>query len=71
MLRHVGRHLVAFADPAMNSKTLLPYLLLLPATLFLLVFFAYPFVQVAVQAFETPTGLGAGNFQTMLRNFRF
>jgi multiple sugar transport system permease protein len=55
----------------MNSKTLLPYLLLLPATLFLLVFFAYPFVQVALQAFETPTGLGAGNFQTMLRNFRF
>jgi multiple sugar transport system permease protein len=55
----------------MNSKTLLPYLLLLPATLFLLVFFAYPFVQVALQAFQTPTGLGAGNFQTVLRNFRF
>jgi multiple sugar transport system permease protein len=55
----------------MNSKTLLPYLLLLPATLFLLVFFAYPFVQVAFQAFETPAGLGAGNSQTMLRNFRF
>jgi multiple sugar transport system permease protein len=55
----------------MNSKTLLPYLLLLPATLFLLVFFAYPFVQVALQAFETPTGLGVGNFQTILRNFRF
>lgn len=55
----------------MNSKTLLPYLLLLPATLFLLVFFAYPFVQVAFQAFETPAGLGVGNFQAMLRNFRF
>jgi multiple sugar transport system permease protein len=55
----------------MNSKTLLPYLLLLPATLFLLVFFAYPFVQVALQAFETPAGLGTENFQTMLRNFRF
>jgi multiple sugar transport system permease protein len=54
----------------MNSKTL-PYLLLLPATFFLLVFFVYPFVQVALEAFETPSGLGAGNFQTMLGNFRF
>ena len=40
----------------MNSKAL-PYLLLLPATLFLLVFFVYPFVQIAVLAFSGPEGL--------------
>jgi len=49
----------------------LPYLLLLPATLFLLVFFVYPFVQVAVQAFAGPSGLTFDHFQTMARNFRF
>ena len=56
----------------MNNRTL-PYLLLLPATLFLLVFFVYPFVQVAVQAFTLPGGGGftTQNVQTMLRNFRF
>jgi multiple sugar transport system permease protein len=54
----------------MNQKTL-PYLLLLPATLFLLVFFVYPFVQVAVQAFAGPSGLTFDHFQTMARNFRF
>ena len=54
----------------MNQKTL-PYLLLLPATLFLLVFFVYPFVQVAVQAFAGPSGLTFDHFQTMVRNFRF
>ena len=54
----------------MNQQTL-PYLLLLPATLFLLVFFVYPFVQVAVQAFAGPSGLTFDHFQTMARNFRF
>ena len=54
----------------MNQKTL-PYLLLLPATLFLLIFFVYPFVQVAVQAFAGPSGLTFDHFQTMARNFRF
>ena len=53
----------------MNQKTL-PYLLLLPATLFLLIFFVYPFVQVAVQAFAGPSGLTFDHFQTMARNFR-
>lgn len=39
----------------MHSR-LLPYLLLLPATLFLLVFFVYPFTLVAWQAFATDDG---------------
>jgi multiple sugar transport system permease protein len=54
----------------MNNKAL-PYLLLLPATLFLLVFFVYPFVQVAVQAFVGPGGFTTDNVQTMVKNFRF
>lgn len=54
----------------MNQKAL-PYLLLLPATLFLLVFFVYPFIQVAVQAFTAGGGLSTQQFQTMARNFRF
>jgi multiple sugar transport system permease protein len=54
----------------MNNKTL-PYWLLLPATLFLLVFFVYPFLQVAVQAFWGSTGFTLQNVQTMARNFKF
>jgi multiple sugar transport system permease protein len=54
----------------MNTKTL-PYLLLLPATAFLLVFFVYPFVQVAVQAFTDNGALTLDHFQRMTRNFRF
>ena len=54
----------------MNNKTL-PYWLLLPATLFLLVFFVYPFLQVAVQAFWGSTGFTLQNVQTMAKNFKF
>lgn len=54
----------------MNNRTL-PYLLLLPATLFLLVFFVYPFVQVAVLAFTDSGRFTLEHFQTMARNFRF
>ena len=54
----------------MNSK-LLPYLLLLPATVFLIVFFLYPFAQVAVQAFTENGGFTLSHFQDMTRNFRF
>lgn len=55
----------------MQQKAL-PYLLLLPATLFLCLFFLYPFFLVAVQAF----GDGAGgyswkNFQTMAAHWKF
>lgn len=54
----------------MSSKTL-PYLLLLPATLFLLVFFVYPFLQVVTEAFYTDGTLSLGNFQNMLGNWKF
>jgi multiple sugar transport system permease protein len=54
----------------MNTKSL-PYLLLLPATAFLLVFFVYPFVQVAVQAFTENGSFTLDHFQRMARNFRF
>ena len=37
----------------MNSKTL-PYLLLAPATIFLVVFFLWPFLQIAWLAFTVP-----------------
>ena len=54
----------------MNSKAL-PYLLLLPATLFLLVFFVYPFVQIAVLAFSGPEGFTLKPFQTMATHWKF
>lgn len=54
----------------MSSKTL-PYLLLLPATLFLLVFFVYPFLQVVVEAFYADGTLSLANFQNMLGNWKF
>lgn len=54
----------------MNTR-FLPYLLLLPATLFLLVFFLYPFVQIAVQAFTTSGGLSLQNFATMGGHWKF
>ena len=39
----------------MQSR-ILPYILILPVTLFLCVFFLYPFILVAQQAFASPTG---------------
>ena len=54
----------------MNQRYL-PYLLLAPATLFLLVFFLYPFAQIAVQAFTTEGGLTLKHFQTMAGNWKF
>ncbi|MDO8359054.1 MAG: sugar ABC transporter permease [Devosia sp.] len=54
----------------MNNKTL-PYLLLLPATLFLLVFFVYPFVQIAVLAFSGPEGFTLEPFETMATHWKF
>jgi multiple sugar transport system permease protein len=49
----------------------LPYLLLLPATLFLLVFFLYPFVQIAVLAFSGPEGFTLRPFETMVSHWKF
>lgn len=49
----------------------LPYMLLMPATLFLLVFFLYPFVLVALEAFYDETGFTLEHFQTMAGNWKF
>ncbi len=49
----------------------LPYLLLLPATLFLLVFFVYPFVQIAFLAFSGPQGFTLDYFSKMAGNWKF
>ena len=54
----------------MSSRGL-PYLLLLPATLFLAVFFLYPFCLVAWQAFSGPDGLTLAHFSTMASNWKF
>lgn len=49
----------------------LPYLLLLPATLFLVVFFLFPFVQIAFLAFSGPQGFTLEHFQKMAGNWKF
>lgn len=54
----------------MNTRVL-PYLLLLPATLFLLVFFVYPFLQIAWLAFSGPEGFSLRPFQTMASHWKF
>ena len=54
----------------MNKETL-PYVLLLPATLFLLAFFLYPFLLVAVQAFSSERGFTLEHFQTMAGHWKF
>ena len=54
----------------MNSKTL-PYLLLAPATIFLVVFFLWPFLQIAWLAFTTDGGFTMQHFQTMASNWKF
>ena len=55
----------------MYSKSL-PYLLLLPATLFLFIFFLYPFTLVAWQAFTTDTGeFTSSFFQEMSSHWKF
>ncbi len=55
----------------MYSKSL-PYLLLLPATLFLFIFFLYPFTLVAWQAFTTDTGeFTSSFFQEMATHWKF
>ena len=49
----------------------MPYLLLLPATLFLCVFFLYPFVLVAVEAFTRDGVVTLDNFRTMVGHWKF
>jgi multiple sugar transport system permease protein len=49
----------------------LPYLLILPVTLFLGLFFLYPFVLVAQQAFSTDGGWSLENFQDVVSHWKF
>lgn len=53
------------------SPKALPYLLLLPATVFLLVFFVYPFLQIAVLAFSGEGGFTLRHVQTMANHWKF
>ena len=54
-----------------NSRVL-PYLLLLPATVFLALFFLYPFVLVAWQSFATEEGvLTSKYFTKMYKHWKF
>jgi multiple sugar transport system permease protein len=57
-------------DEPMHSKAV-PYLLLLPATLFLLVFFVYPFLQIAWLSVSGPEGFSMRPFQTMATHWKF
>ncbi len=54
----------------MNAR-ILPYVLILPVTLFLGVFFLYPFVLVAQQAFSTGGGFTLDNFQDVVSYWKF
>jgi multiple sugar transport system permease protein len=49
----------------------LPYLLLLPATLFLCVFFLYPFVLVAVESMTRGGAWTVDNYQRMVSHWKF
>ena len=49
----------------------LPYLLLLPATLFLCVFFLYPFVLVAVESLTRGGAWTVENYQRMVSHWKF
>lgn len=49
----------------------LPYLLLLPATLFLCVFFIYPFLLVGWEALSQDGALTLEHFRTMAGNWKF
>jgi multiple sugar transport system permease protein len=53
-----------------NSRAL-PYLLLLPATLFLAAFFVAPFIQVAVQAFFENGAFTLDHFRAMATDWKF
>lgn len=54
----------------MNAR-LLPYMLILPVTLFLCLFFLYPFVLVAKQAFTTGAGFTMENFRDVTSYWKF
>ncbi|MCP8881954.1 sugar ABC transporter permease [Devosia sp. XJ19-1] len=49
----------------------LPYLMLLPATIFLLVFFVYPFIQIAILAVTQDGGFSLQPITTMATHWKF
>ncbi len=49
----------------------LPYILILPVTVFLCVFFLYPFVLVAQQAFWSDAGFTLDNFRRVTGHWKF
>ncbi len=53
------------------SARYLPYVLILPVTLFLCLFFLYPFVLVAQQAFSTGNGFTLDNFRNVMSHWKF
>lgn len=53
------------------STRYLPYILILPVTIFLCVFFLYPFVLVAQQAFWSDTGFTLDNFRKVVGHWKF
>jgi multiple sugar transport system permease protein len=55
----------------MTRSKALPYLLLAPATLFLCVFFLYPFVLVAYEAVTRDGAYTFANFRTMAEHWKF
>ena len=54
----------------MNAR-ILPYVLILPVTLFLCVFFLYPFVLVAQQAFSDGSNFTLENFREITSHWKF
>lgn len=54
----------------MNAR-ILPYILILPVTLFLCLFFLYPFVLVAQQAFTKGAGVTLDNFREVVSYWKF
>lgn len=54
----------------MNAR-ILPYVLIMPVTLFLCLFFLYPFVLVSKQAFSTGAGFTLDNFREVVTYWKF
>lgn len=54
----------------MNAR-ILPYALILPVTLFLCLFFLYPFILVSQQAFNTGAGFSLDNFREVTSYWKF
>ncbi len=55
----------------MSDPRLLPYLLIAPSLAFLGLFFVYPFVLVAMEAFQVDGGWTLANFETMVGDWKF